>query len=118
MVCDCLASTEINLAKGDSFLNLICYTESLKIETFQSQQSLPKKFGGNENLYEGVTCTVYTREKRKEEKINQGKKHKFSDKYQQTVALQLDNEKSPEEHSNTYYWALFHLQNRGAQSPF
>lgn len=46
LVCDCLASTEINLAKGkiwgqlsNSFLSLICYTENSKKEKKQKKHS-------------------------------------------------------------------------------
>lgn len=90
------------------------------METKHSNLNSPKKIVWTVNLSEGVTCTVYTRERERKQKQKnnyQGEK-KFSDNYQQTVGLQPDNEKSPEEHSNTFNWALFQLQNSGAQSPF
>lgn len=89
----------------DSFLSLICYIESWKKETkktLQSQQS--QKFGWTANLSEGVTCTVYTRER------GEGRKNKKTIKVRSTssvtiiskhFALQVINEQTPEEPSDT-----------------
>lgn len=67
---------------------------------------------------------IYKRKGKEGKKTNkkknnhQGEKHKFSDNYQQTVALRLNNEQSPEELSDTSHWVLIHLQNTAAESPF
>lgn len=62
---------------------------------------------------------VYTRERGSKKQNNyRGEKHKFSDNYQQTVTLQLNNEQSPEDLADTFNWILFHLQNRAASVHF